>query len=100
MEWKGQQIVTLGDLMERGIDQCATPEEAREFMRLYRDENVYAATNVGYVAGYYSSLERKRIQEWFGVAHPIFGTGEVSGEEAFDLGKRLGEQARKEGRRR
>lgn len=90
MNWKGQELSTLGDLMRKGIDKCANPEEAQEFMRLYRVENEYADENIGYLSGYYDSDNMRRIQEWFGVAHPIFGSSVPSPEEAFAAGKEMG----------
>ena len=87
MNWKGQELLTIGDLCRLGIDKCDTPEEAQEFMRLYRIENEYADQNIGYLSGYYGMDDMQRIQEWFGVAHPIFGTSVPSPEEAFAAGK-------------
>ena len=87
MEWKGKKLITIGDLMEHGIDACETPEEAREFMRIYRREEVHADANIGYLSGYYDSKNMRRIQEWFQVAHPIFGTSQPSPEEALEAGK-------------
>ncbi|MGG0793730.1 hypothetical protein ABE137_06960 [Brevibacillus laterosporus] len=72
MNWKGQQLNTAGDLLNKGIIKCETPEEAQEFMRQYRAENEHADSNVGYLSGYCSIEEAKRIKEWFGVKHPIF----------------------------
>lgn len=73
MNWKGQEIKTVGDLMDKGISKCNTREEAQEFMSKYRNENEYAEQNIGYVIGYFDQEERKRLQEWFTVDHPVFG---------------------------
>jgi len=97
MDWKGQKISTIGDLMYKGIDKCDSPEEAQEFMRLYRVENEYADQNIGYLSGYYGSENMHRIQKWFEVVHPIFGTNVPSPEEALAAGKRLAQDTRKEG---
>ena len=86
--WKGRTIRTFGDLMTYGIDACATREEAREFMALYRAVTVHAHENVGMAAGYYDSETSRRIYDWFQTAHPVFGTYEPSPEEAFDMGQR------------
>jgi hypothetical protein len=53
MNWKGEEILTTGDLCYKGIDKCDTPEEAQEFMELYRAENDHADENIGYLSGYY-----------------------------------------------
>lgn len=47
MEWKGRELRTVGDLVW-GIDHCDTPEEAQEFMLLYRAESAHAEANIGY----------------------------------------------------
>jgi len=73
MEWKGATLKTIGNLMHDGIDKCESPSEAREFMRIYRAENDYADSNIGYLSGYYEPEEMQRIQKWFGVMHPILG---------------------------
>jgi len=89
MEWKGRRLVTIGDLMTHGIDACATREEAREFMRLYRAETPHAGQNIGYLAGYYSHEAMARIHDWFECAHPIFGTHAPTPQEAFRAGLQL-----------
>jgi hypothetical protein len=83
MIWKGKELKTIEDLMWYGIDQCESPEEAQEFMRQYRQENPDADSNVGYISGYYSSEEMERILQWFGVAHPKFGTKIPNAAETF-----------------
>lgn len=70
MIWKGNEIKTIGDLLDKGINQCKTKEEAQEFMRLYREVNPHADENVGYLSGYFPPEEMARIQDWFGVSHP------------------------------
>lgn len=92
MNWKGQELSTIGDLMRNGIDKCDNPEEAQEFMHLYRAENEYADQNIGYLSGYYGPDKMRRIQEWFGVAHPIFGNCVPSPEQAFAAGKQMGRE--------
>ena len=93
MKWKGQEIKTIGDIMSVGIDRCATVEEAREFMRLYRLDTPHADVNIGYLSGYYGPEEMRRIQEWFGVSHPIFGRSVPTPEEALEAGRKAGKKA-------
>lgn len=88
MTWKGEELITIGDLMDKGIDRCDTPEEAQAFMRIYRAENEFADENIGYLSGYYGHNNMRRIQEWFGVAHPIFGNTVPTPDEAFNAGAR------------
>lgn len=89
MIWKDQELKTIGDLMDKGINMCDTPEEAQEFMRQYRSENEYAEQNIGYVSGYYSQEEANRIRDWFAVDHPVFGNSTPTASEAFAAGRRL-----------
>lgn len=94
MTWKGRDLRTIGDLMDHGIDACATREEAHEFMRLYRAENEHADANIGYLSGYYGPETMQRIQDWFGVAHPVFGRSVPTPEEAFAAGARMATETR------
>lgn len=93
MIWKGQELKTMGDLMN-GIKRCDTREEAQEFMRIYEQENAHARENIGYMAGYVSVEEADQIYDWFGVSHPIFGTSHPSAEDAFRTGMRIGEMTK------
>ena len=97
MNWKGQELTTIGDLCTFGIEKCDTPDEAQEFMRLYRTENTHADENIGYLSGYYGPETMRRIQEWFGVSHPIFGTSVPSPEEAFAAGQQAAISSRERG---
>lgn len=90
MEWRGEVLTTIGDLMQKGIDRCETPGEAQAFMTLYRAENEHADTNIGYLSGYYDHKKMSQIQQWFGVAHPVFGNTIPTMDEAFEAGKQLG----------
>jgi hypothetical protein len=94
MIWKGHELVTIGDLVNHGIDACATREEAAEFMKQYRAENPYAYANVGYLSGYYGREDMARIQDWFQTSHPIFGRSNPTPEEAFAAGQLLSEAER------
>ena len=93
MIWKGRELKSMGDLMD-GVKRCDNREEAQEFMRLYEQESPHARANIGYMAGYFSSEEADQIYDWFGVSHPIFGTSHPSMEDAFRIGRRLGEMTK------
>lgn len=87
-EWKGKLIETIGDLGSA----CAALENAKEggeFFAAYLAVNVHAASNIGYVAGYFNRETMRRIHEYTGTTHPIFGRHEPTPEEAFELGKRM-----------
>ena len=52
-------------------------------------------SNLGYFAGYYSNETRKRVEQLFSCAHPIFGTianGTPTPEQAFELGKKFAKE--------
>lgn len=55
-------------------------------------------SNLGYFAGYYDHATRARVERLFQCEHPVFGAIAVKGaptaEEAFELGRRLGEPMR------
>ncbi len=92
MIWKGKEIRTNREFMNDGIDQCHSPEEAREFMKLYFEENPHAYSNIGYMAGYYDREKCERIWDWFQCAHPIFGTSQQCPEQLIKAGMAIAEE--------
>lgn len=86
MIWKGNELKTIDDLMKLGIDKCETPEEAQQFILEYVKENIHARSNIGYLAGYYSTKDKHRIFQWFDVVHPIFGTKDLDPDVLMKLG--------------
>jgi hypothetical protein len=76
MFWKGEELVTIKDFLTKGINCCESPEEAQEFMRLYRRENPRADENIDFMSCYYPVEEMKRIQSWFGVQQHQY-TGQI-----------------------
>lgn len=78
------------------VDRCMELDEDRkpreEIERIQR-------INLGYYAGYYSHETRERVERLFRCAHPIFGSiadnGAPTPKQAFELGKRLGESAKR-----
>ena len=72
MMWKNNEIKTVGNIIN-AVENIKTKEEANEFKKIYRKENEYADANIGYIFGYLSKEERKRLQELFAVDHPVFG---------------------------
>ena len=47
--------------------------------------------NIGYITGYYDTETQERVNRLFHTTHPIFGDERPSPEEAFEMGKHLGE---------
>lgn len=87
MNWQGKELVTIGELGNAAAS-LQSREEAQEFMRQYRAENPeFADQNIGYLSGYYDRATKARIQDWCGVAHPIFGKAEPTPEQAVAAGR-------------
>ncbi len=72
MIWKGENLVTIKDFLTKGINRCETQEEAREFMRLYREENPRADENIDFMSCYYTCEEMIRIRSWFETKKNIY----------------------------
>ena len=83
--WKGKPLLTLGDVSDAVI-QCQTKADAKSFLASYRRITPHAEANIGYLTGYFTDDECRRIQDLFGVSHPIFGTTIPTLEEAFNAG--------------
>lgn len=92
--WNGKALKTMGDVCDviEGIAKSGNKVEALAFRSYYR--SLYprvADVNIGYSSGYYSRDMAKKILELFEVEHPVFGRAQLTSEEAFELGKKLGE---------
>ena len=86
--WKDKELKTFGDIADAVI-AVETREEAQEFMAAYRaTDPEFADGNIGYLAGYYNDETAKRIWDWFGTSHPIFGTTYPSAKDAFAAGQK------------
>lgn len=48
-----------------------------------------AKSNIGYFSGYCDEETRNRVSRIFEAEHPIFGSGNPTSEEAFEMGKRF-----------
>lgn len=53
-----------------------------------------AKSNLGYYAGYYDSQVMARVQKLFNCVHPVFGSVEPTAEQAFEMGKKMGERVK------
>ena len=71
MIWKGKELVTIRDFLTKGINQCESQEEAQEFMKLYRAENLRAGENIEFMSCYYAPDEAVRIISWFGIENGL-----------------------------
>ena len=86
--------------------QITDQEEADDYLELLINYNVlhYKQTrefaeqivkkNLGYYAGYFQRITQERVFKLFKTKHPIFGLKEPTCEEAFNLGMKMGEEAK------
>ena len=98
-EWKNRRIVTYQDLIW-AVFTCASPEEAQQFMISYElaVSPAIARSNVGYIIGEVDRDTGRRIIEWFGVEHPVFGTTYPTASEALQAGMQAGKAMLEKGR--
>lgn len=71
-------------------------KEQEEFVETFAHTGPYALQNVGYYSGYFPEDKAKQILEVFKTAHPIFGRLRPSPEQALEMGKALGEKAKRD----
>lgn len=90
MNWRGEILITYSQLI-KAITAISSPEEAQEFLSAYRQVNSYADSNIGWLIGEVDRDVGKKIIEWFGCSHPIFGTKFPTPEEALRIGMEIGE---------
>ena len=96
MHWHGKTLTTYSDLIS-AVTHCKTPQEAQEFLAAYQAINPHARENIGYMIGDVDRDVGRRIIEWFGCEHPVFGTTFPTTQEAFEAGMKLGETIRLHG---
>lgn len=80
VQWKVNEMVDLLDYTE---------DEARRITLI----------NIGYYSGYYDHETADRIMDLFETEHPVFGRTHPTPQEAFRLGRELGEKMKKESQR-
>jgi len=90
MKWHGQTLLVYTDLID-AVSKVGSPEEAQEFLSAYRQVNPHADENIGWMIGDVDRDVGKRIIEWFGCSHPVFGTKFPTFEEALRRGMEMGE---------
>lgn len=92
--------ITIGDKYDPAMKITDPAEAAAYFERCVQHTMTYGADrqeaerieriNLGYYAGYCSDETRRRVEELFGCAHPIFGAiakvGAPTPEEAMQAG--------------
>lgn len=93
MKWREKVLTTQSDFI-REISNVSSPEEAQEFLLAYREINPHADAKIGWMIGEVNRDVGRRIIEWFGCSHPVFGTTFPTPEEAFRKGFEMGEAMR------
>lgn len=95
--WKGIPLSTTSQIYAamEDIFYSNNEELGQEFIAEYEKTNKHARKNIGYLTGYSENM--LDFQKFFRVAHPLFGYQKpVTAENAFEIGKQLGEKWAKE----
>jgi hypothetical protein len=101
-----QNMMTQPEIIKLAL-RGGTKEGARRLVQQQVDEMVKVLSydeaearrvtlvNIGYYTGYLDHDTADRIMELFDTEHPIFGRTHPTPEEAFRLGRELGEQMKR-----
>lgn len=89
--------INISDLISLCLS-CETENDAENVMKQYEqycDTPEIAHKNLGYMFGYCSEEDRKKLYDLFLVSHPIFGSGfgrgkDITPEEAYKKGEEVG----------
>ena len=107
---KNKATLTMGEVLDPAME-ITDAEDAKQYKAAYiawiqkdldkglGEKNATAEqianSNLGYYAGYFSNETRERVERLFNCAHPVFGSiakkGAPTPEEAFEMGKKIGE---------
>lgn len=92
--WNGRWLMSYGDIAE-AMTSCRTEKDAESFKKAYIEFTTksIAMSNMGYLLGYLSEKEARRLHKIFKVDHPILGGPggyDSSPQEAFEKGKEMG----------
>ena len=91
-KWKDRSFTLMDEIIEAAL--ALKGEEQREFVKAYCALGMHARTNVGYFSGYYPFEKRLEICKVFETTHPFFGLSQPTPEEAFEMGKKFGAEAK------
>ncbi len=101
-DWRNDEL-TFGQILHPAMNVTDAFEAAQykgEYIayimikqnKSYEEAERIANSNLGYFAGYYDEETMQRVNRLFRTVHPIFGTKTPTPEEAFEMGRRMGEQ--------
>ena len=71
MIYKGINYKTYTEIIDHALSLKGNAQ--RNFVNAYRKSGKFAASNIGYFAGYYGPKKRARIHKVFRTKHPMFG---------------------------
>ena len=91
--WKGKKLERYDEIINTALRLKG--KEQKEYAKAYCARGPYARTNIGYFSGYYDNKTAVKIRKIFEAVHPIFGAGNKTTKEAFELGKKLGKKSRR-----
>ncbi len=89
-KYKPAMRITSQDVADEYFVACV--EHGMRFGKTRQEAEEIERSNLGYIAGYYDTETRIRVERLFGCAHPVFGkakNGTPTAEEAFEMGKTL-----------
>lgn len=75
MKYKGKKYETYSEIINHALSLKG--KERQLFVRAYLKSSKYAASNIGYFAGYYGPRKMRKILSVFKTSHPIFGLSGV-----------------------
>ena len=98
MIWRGRCLESWDSILDE-IVKVNTRQEAQNFLEAYaKDVGMEVAReNIGYYCGHLKRVEQEKIYRLFNVTHPFLGNIDLTPEEIFALGQKLGEDAKKYG---
>lgn len=86
---KAEAAAYFERMIQEALATTSIPREEAEKMQ---------RANIGYFAGYYGAETQRRVEEFYGAIHPVFGSVAHSKvktpQDAFDLGLKMGESSR------
>jgi hypothetical protein len=89
MNWNDINLNTYEDLLNI-IKNISSPEEAQEFLLAYTKINPDAKEVIGWMIGDVDRDLGRKIIDWFGCQHPVFGKTFPTSEEALKKGIEAG----------
>lgn len=71
MKYRGKEYNSYSEIINHALKLKGKEQDL--FVKAYLRTSKYAASNIGYISGYYGPRQMKKIQQIFKTEHPIFG---------------------------